>query len=83
MKKILLVLLTLTFCSTIVQAKQPSKPTNFSGNWALDLGETKNPPAGLQHYSMVVNQDEQQLAPMSRRHFANFSKRPLRSEDGN
>ena len=61
MKKILLVLLTLAFCSTIVQAKQPSKSTNFSGNWVLNFGETKNPPAGLQHYSMVVNQDEQQL----------------------
>ena len=61
MKKILLVLLTLAFCSTIVQAKQPSKPTNFSGNWVLSFGETKNPPAGLQRYSMVVNQDEQQL----------------------
>jgi hypothetical protein len=61
MKKILLVLLTLAFCSTIVQAKQPSKPTNFSGNWVLNFGETKNPPAGLQHYTMVVNQDEQQL----------------------
>jgi len=61
MKKILLVLLTLAFCSTIVQAKQPSKPTNFSGNWVLSFGQTKNPPAGLQRYSMVVNQDEQQL----------------------
>jgi len=61
MKRILLVLLTLAFCSAIVQAKQPSKPTDFSGNWVLSFGETKNPPAGLQHYSMVVNQDEQQL----------------------
>jgi hypothetical protein len=61
MKKILPVLLALSFCSTIMQAKQPSKPTNFSGHWALDFSETKNPPAGLQHYSMVVNQDEQQL----------------------
>jgi len=61
MKKSLLVLLTLAFCSTIVQAKQPSKPTNFSGNWVLNFGQTKNPPAGLQRYSMVVNQDEQQL----------------------
>ena len=61
MKKILLVLLTLAFCSAIVQAKQPSKSADFSGNWVLSFGETKNPPAGLQHYSMVVNQDEQQL----------------------
>jgi hypothetical protein len=61
MKKILLVWLTLAFCSTIVQAKQPSKATDFSGNWVLSFGQTKNPPAGLQHYSMLVNQDEQQL----------------------
>ena len=61
MKKTLLVLLTLALYSTIVQAKQPSKPTNFSGNWTLNFDETKNPPAGLQGYSMVVNQDEQQL----------------------
>jgi hypothetical protein len=61
MKKILLVLLLLAFSSTIVQAKEPAKPTNFSGNWVLSFGQTKNPPAGLQRYSMVVNQDEQQL----------------------
>ncbi len=61
MKKSLLAFLALAFCSPFVQAKQPSKPTNFSGNWVLNFGQTKNPPAGLQHYSMVVNQDEQQL----------------------
>jgi hypothetical protein len=61
MKRILLVLLTFAFFSTIVEAKQPSKPTNFSGNWVLNFDQTKNPPAGLQGYSMVVNQDEQQL----------------------
>ena len=61
MKKSLLAFLALAFCSTFVQAKEPSKPTNFSGNWVLNFGQTKNPPAGLQRYSMVVNQDEQQL----------------------
>ena len=61
MKKILLVLLTLAFCSTFVQAKEPSKPTNFSGNWVLNFGQTKNPPDGLQGYNLVVNQDGQQL----------------------
>jgi len=61
MNRILLAFVALTFCSTIVQAKERSKPTNFSGNWVLNFGQTKNPPAGLQHYSMVVNQDEQQL----------------------
>ena len=61
MKKILLVFLAFAFCSTMVQAKKPSKVTNFSGNWILNLDQTKNPPAGLQGYSMVVSQDEQQL----------------------
>ena len=61
MKKSSLAFLALAFCSTFVQAKEPSKPTNFSGNWVLNFGQTKNPPAGLQRYSMVVNQDEQQL----------------------
>jgi hypothetical protein len=61
MKRILLALMTLAFCSTLVQAKQPSKPTDFSGDWTLNFAETKNPPAGMQAYSMVVNQDEQQL----------------------
>ena len=61
MNRVLLAFVALTFCSTIVQAKEPSKATNFSGNWVLDFGQTKNPPAGLQHYGMVVNQDEQQI----------------------
>ena len=61
MKRILFALLAFAFCSTLVQAKGPLKPTDFSGNWVLNLDETKNPPAGLQQYSMVVNQDEQKL----------------------
>jgi hypothetical protein len=61
MKRILFLFLALAFCPTIVGAKEPWKPTNFSGNWVLNFGQTKNPPAGLQGYSMVVNQDEQQL----------------------
>jgi hypothetical protein len=61
MKRILFVFLAFAFCSTFVRAKEPSKPPNFSGNWVLNFGQTKNPPAGLQRYSMVVNQDEQQL----------------------
>jgi hypothetical protein len=61
MKKILLVLLALVFCSTGVRAKQPSNSANFSGNWVLDFNQTKNPPPGLQNYSMAVNQDQQEL----------------------
>jgi hypothetical protein len=61
MKKIPLVSLALAFCSTLVPAKEPSKPADLSGTWVLDFGETKNPPVGLQGYSMVVKQDQQQL----------------------
>ena len=61
MKKILLVIPAFAFCSMAVRAKEPSNPTNFSGNWALDFSQTKNPPAGLQNYSMVVNEDQQEL----------------------
>jgi hypothetical protein len=61
MKNILLVIPALAFCSMSVRAKEPSNTANFSGNWVLDFSQTKNPPAGLQKYSMVVNQDEQEL----------------------
>jgi len=61
MKTILLVFLEIALCSMFVQAKEPSKPTNFSGNWVLDFGQTKNLPAGLESCSMVVSQDQQQL----------------------
>jgi len=61
MRKIVPVFLTLVFCSTGVRAKQPSNPPSFAGNWVLDFNQTKNPPAGLQDYSMVVNQDQQEL----------------------
>jgi hypothetical protein len=61
MKRTLLMFLALGFCSTVVRAKQPSNPANFSGNWVLDFNQTKNPAPGLQSYSMVVNQDQQEL----------------------
>jgi hypothetical protein len=61
MKKILLVIPALAFCSMSVRAKEPSNAADFSGNWVLDFSQTKNPPAGLQKYSMVVNQDQQEL----------------------
>jgi len=64
MKKFLLAilaLLALAVWMTFAEAKEPSRPPNFSGNWVLNFGQTKNPPDGLQGYSLVVNQDEQQL----------------------
>ena len=64
MKKFLLAflaLLALAVWITFAQAKEPSKPANFSGDWVLDFGQTKNPPDGLQGYNLVVIQDEQQL----------------------
>lgn len=61
MKKSLLVVLAVAFCSTFVEAKDPSNPPSFSGNWVLDFSQTKNPPPGLQSYTMVVSQDQEQL----------------------
>jgi len=61
MKKLVLVLLAAVFSSTLLQGKEPSKPADFSGNWVLNFSETKNPPAGLEGYSMVVSQNQQQL----------------------
>jgi hypothetical protein len=61
MKKAWPVFCALVLGSTMLQAKEASKAANFSGEWVLDFGQTKNPPAGLEAYSMVVNQDQQQL----------------------
>jgi hypothetical protein len=61
MRKTLLEFVVLALCSTFVHAKEPSKPANFSGNWVLNFSQTKNPPPGLENYSMVVEQDQQQL----------------------
>jgi hypothetical protein len=64
MKKFLLAVLAvmaLAVWMTFGQAKETSKPTNFSGNWVLNFGQTKSPPDGLQGYELVAKQDEQQL----------------------
>lgn len=61
MKKTLIAVLVLACSATVANAKEASNPANFSGTWVLDFGQTKNPPAGLQGYSMVVKQDQQQL----------------------
>ena len=61
MKRILPFYLVLAFCPMFVRAEAPSKPTVFSGNWVLETSQTKNLPEGLESYSMVVNQDAQQI----------------------
>jgi hypothetical protein len=64
MKKFLLAVfavMALAVWITFGQAKDTSKPTNFSGNWVLNFGQTKNPPDGLQGYELVAKQDERQL----------------------
>ena len=61
MKRILPALAALTLFATLAPAKERPKAADFSGNWFLNVGEMKNPPAGLQRYSMVVSQDEKQL----------------------
>jgi hypothetical protein len=61
MKRVPLALLALAFCLTLISANKPSGSTDFSGNWVLNFEQTKNPPAGLQDYRMVVKQDERQL----------------------
>lgn len=61
MKIAWLVMCTLVLGPTMLRAKEGAKAANFSGEWALDFDQTKNPPAGLQAYNMVVNQDQQQL----------------------
>ena len=61
MKKAWLVFCALVLGSTMLQAKEAPKAANFSGEWVLDFDQTKNPPAGLEAYSMVVDQDQQQL----------------------
>src|SRR6266568_2040124 len=53
--------LVLALFSALGQAKNPSKTVDYSGNWALDFGQTKNPPPGLQEYNMAIKQDGQQL----------------------
>lgn len=59
--KVLIVCLTLAFTVPRAHAKDPPASGSFAGKWVLDFSQTKNPPAGLQDYSMVVNQDAQQI----------------------
>ena len=64
MKKFLLAVfavVALGVWMTFGQAKETLKLTDFSGNWVLNFGQTKNPPDGLQGYELAVKQDEQQL----------------------
>lgn len=59
--KLLPFCLALALFTTLTLAKSPSKTVDFSGNWALDFSQTKNPPPGLQDYSMAVKQDGHQV----------------------
>ncbi|MGH9375926.1 MAG: hypothetical protein ACRD1J_07135 [Terriglobia bacterium] len=61
LKNIILLFAALVLPSTLAPAKALPKRTNFSGNWVLDTGQTKNLPHGLESYSMSVSQDGQQL----------------------
>ena len=47
----------LSFCAVSIGAAQD----NFSGVWILDKEKTRQLPPGLQSYTMVVKQDDQQL----------------------
>jgi hypothetical protein len=60
-EKTLTIALMLAFCAALAQARTPSKTVDYSGNWKLDFGQTKNPPPGLQEYSMEIKQDGHQL----------------------
>jgi hypothetical protein len=60
-RRVLLRWLALNVLATVAGAKSPSKPSDFSGQWVLDFNQTKNPPPGLEGYTIVVNQDPEQL----------------------
>lgn len=61
MKKSLPLLLGLVVGLTVLEAKSPTSTTDFSGNWVLDLGRSKNLPDGLDSYRLVVSQAAQQM----------------------
>jgi len=61
MKGTLTLFLAIVVCQGWGQAKDPSPGANFPGQWVLDFGQMKNPPAGLQDYALVVNQDGHEL----------------------
>src|SRR5690242_20296965 len=60
MRKTLQLTLSMLACS-ILLAKNPSRPIDFTGNWVLDTSRTKNLPQGLDRCAMSVAQNEQQL----------------------
>jgi hypothetical protein len=61
MMKVLALCLTLAFAVTPAHAKDPSATADFGGKWVLDFAQTRNPPAGLQDYTMSVNLDAHQI----------------------
>jgi hypothetical protein len=61
MKKLIAVCGALALWGALVQAKPKPKPADFSGQWVLDMSQTKSLPQGLESYSMTVNQNPDQL----------------------
>lgn len=61
MKSLMLLCISIALSGVMAEAKTPAAPANFSGSWVLDMNQTKGLPPGLEHYSMVVSQDGQQI----------------------
>ncbi len=61
MKKLISVCGALALWGALAQAKPKPKPADFSGQWVLDMSQTKSLPQGLESYSMAVNQNPDQL----------------------
>jgi len=59
---LLAVCLTLTLTVPRAIAQDNSVPPNIAGKWVLDFSRTKNPPAGLQDYTLAVKLDAQQIS---------------------
>jgi hypothetical protein len=61
MKKFVLLCLIFSWGAISIEAKAPPKTADFTGNWILDMSQTKKVPDGLDTYSMVIKQDARQL----------------------
>lgn len=61
MRKALLFCVALGSVAISLQAKTSPKAVNFSGNWVLDTGQTKNVPDGLSSYTIAVKQNGERL----------------------
>ncbi|MGH9452524.1 MAG: hypothetical protein ACRD2O_00970 [Terriglobia bacterium] len=61
MKKTLLLCLALASTVALLNAKNPPKSADFSGNWVMETDQTKNLPQGLESYRMAIKQTGEQL----------------------